>query len=263
MPTLYTGRREARFDARIAHFSAHTQDLPPAPQIVDWGDAVQTWGMLGNDQAGDCVWAAAMHEAQQVSTYAGNPLNPTTEEAIKAYSDATGYVQGDDSTDNGTFVMGAGGAMELWHKNGITIGGKLNKCGAYLQIAQISPKEWMQAIYYFGGIMLGINLPKSIITADQTPFLWNDPGGPSAGGHEIWVNGYRPGANGMRVYSLISWGARYTMTEDFMEKVFQEAVTVYNPISINARGVDASGLNADEIVGTMNNLHGEDQEEAA
>jgi hypothetical protein len=221
---------------------------------VNWYADVGTWGMLGNDSVGDCVPAAIMHCLQQISTYAGKPLNPSDDEAIALYSAVTGYNPDDPASDQGTYVMGPGGAMEWWHTHGVTCGGKQCKLESYLQITRINPTEWRQAIAIFGGILVGLSLPANVLASGLPPFLWNNPGGPVDGGHEVWVNGFTTTSHGYRTYDTVSWGGRYRLTEDFLEKTVAEVVVPYSPEAMNAMGTDGAGVNHDALVAAMASL---------
>lgn len=259
MPHSYKlGRKPSVPDHRVPHFSIHSHLLPHPPPNSNWYAAVQNWGMLLNDQYGDCVIAAAYHAILEMTTYAGNPIIPTDAEAEAAYSGATGFDPKDPSTDQGTVVMGHGGFMEYWTNTGLMIGGsKVNKLDAYFQITRMNAVEWMKAVHYFGGFMFGFNVPESIMAADQPPFVWNDPSGPFVGGHEVWVCGYETVGSGMVLFDLVSWGARYRMTVDFMEKVGAEIVVPYDSLSLNAQGLNGAGLTKDQLTADMSALRQE------
>jgi hypothetical protein len=99
-------------------------------------------------------------------------------------------------------------------------------------------------------MLAGISLPAVIMEADEVPYLWHDYSGPVAGGHEIWINGYETLNMGV-VYDLISWGGRYRATEDFLMHCLDEAVVVVDEVELNARGVNAAGLNKAQLTADM------------
>ena len=55
------GKVPARPDAVKLKFSSYinTNQLPTPPASFGHENLIQSWGMLGNDQYGDCVWAGA------------------------------------------------------------------------------------------------------------------------------------------------------------------------------------------------------------
>lgn len=254
---LMLGKREARIDHRIPRFSAVTS-LPDPPPNANWYADVPLWGMLGNDDVGDCVIAAAMHQIMQLDAYRnpGDGLIPTTQEAVTAYSAVTGYVPGDANTDQGTYVLGQGGLIEYWSKTGLLCGGELNKPAAFCQITHKDPKQWQQAISTFGSLMIGMQLPQAIVAADDTPFVWDEYSGPVAGGHEVLLVGYETVA-GTVVYDLVSWGTMYRAAEEFLLNVVDETVCVYDRVSLDARGVDPAGIDDQTLLAYMTRLQTE------
>jgi hypothetical protein len=245
------GKREARHDHRLPHFSLVTA-FPDPPDSSNWYADVPEWGELGNLDVGDCVVAAAMHCIMQGSAYAnpGKGLIGSTSEAIASYSAIGGYVRGNLATDQGLFVAGPGGLLEYWAKNGLPVGGVVSKPSGIMQLQLGATMRWKQAISTFGGVMFGMQLPQNVVASADTPFVWNNPNGPSAGGHEVYAVGYQKVAN-IVLYDLISWGQRYRATEEFLEAVVDEAFCVYDPISLDARGKNAAGIDEVALLGMM------------
>lgn len=238
------GKRPARRDYRIPRLSKHANMLPRPPANSNWYADIPEWYMLANDIAGDCTVVACMHGIFQERCYA-NPgtkiAAPTDAEALATYSAVGGYVQGNEATDRGLFMLGPGGLMEYWAKNGIMCGGTLNKPAAFMQITQPAPIEWEQAISIFGSLLIGIQLPESIVSTENTPFIWEDPNGPVAGGHEVILVGYETVGQEV-LFDLISWGKRYRATRNFLLKCMDEAIVVANPCFIDTSGVDPAGI---------------------
>lgn len=251
MPAIRFGRRPAVDDRRVPFMAqlAGARTLPAPPSWVNWYAAIGEWGMLGNDVVGDCVEAMAGHATLQFTTYSGSPREPTAAEAIALYSEITGYIPGNPGTDNGTVVLGAGGLMERWAKAGIVYGGVRSEAKAYCRV-RLSLADLQQAIHYFGGVGLGINVPESIVAGDTVPFMWADPSGPMAGGHEVWVNGYEEIAGDL-VFDLVSWGVRCRMTSAFLLGTAEEAVAIYDPDSLDARGMNAEDFDPAELLAAM------------
>lgn len=248
------GRNPARKDARLPHFSAVTA-LPQPPNIANWFADTPTWGDLGNSDVGDCVVAAAMHQIMQATSYVnpGHGLIGTAAEAIESYSAIGGYVPGNPMTDQGLTVLGVGGMVEYWAKNGLRCGGVLNRPQSVMQIEHPDSTHWKQAISIFGNLMLGVRLPENVVATPESPFVWDDPTGPVAGLHEIILVGYEVVA-GRTTYDLVSWGALYRATEEFLLAAFDEAVVVYNRASLDARGIDPAGIDEATLLGMMARL---------
>lgn len=253
------GKREARHDMRIPRMSKHAPGLPPPPPSVNWFSDIGDWFLLGNDTVGDCVEAAVMHTILQQTSYAMAPVpppQPTDAEAISFYSGATGYVPGDASTDQGSFVLGPGGVMEYWLKTGVVCGGVLNRPTGFLQITQPSPHEWRQALSSFGNLLVGLQLPEAIVSSDVTPEVWSHHTGPVAGGHEVLLVGYQTTSHGT-LYDLVSWGQLFKATEAFLLAVADEVVTVVDTAFMNLKGVDAAGIDLAALEADMATLRDE------
>jgi hypothetical protein len=253
------GKKPAVKDMRVPRLSKLAAGLPPPPPSSNWYADVEAWQMLSNDQVGDCVDAAAMHIILQQMTYTmapSKPLLPTDAEAIAVYSANTGYDPTNPSSDQGSYVLGPNGLMQYWLTHGITCGGILNKPTAFLQITRPNAVvEWQQAISLFGSLMIGMRLPDSIVSGDTVPYVWADPTGPIAGGHEILLVGYRPTSLGT-VYDLVSWGQLYRATEDFLLNTVDEAVCVIDPAFFGVTGLDPAGLDMAALTADMELLRG-------
>ena len=55
--------------------------------------------VFGNDRVGNCVEADLLHALGVINYNAGRPVSFTDDQGIALYSDVTGYVPGDSSTD--------------------------------------------------------------------------------------------------------------------------------------------------------------------
>lgn len=255
IPNKQLGKKPAVEDKRVPKFSMVQKRMIVPPASVNWYAAVGNWQMLANDTLGCCVESACLHALLQFSTYAEKPEVPSDQDAVDLYSKAAGYVPGDPSTDNGSYVLGDQGVLPYWHTTGIMSGGKLNKLTAFLQISSTNPDAWKQAIFTFGGCMFGLSLPEYIVATTETPYVWDVQGGnpPIAGGHEVWSDGYL-NVVGEDLYEIVSWGERFRMTKAFMLKYVDEAAVLYDKASLNSSGLDARGLPESELLALMAGL---------
>ena len=257
-PKFKLGKKAARRDYRIPRLSKYASLLPAPPPSADWYSAVPKdgWGMLKNDTVGDCLPVAAMHGIYQERVYANRTAvipPPTDAEALNLYEAAGGYILGDESTDQGMFMLGNGGLMPYWQKTGIMCDGVLNKPTAFVQITQPSPVEWQQAIAIIGSLLTGLQLPEAIVSGDEPPDIWANYRGPVAGGHEIILVGYEKVGRSV-LFDLISWGKKYRATQQFLQHCMDEAVAVANSAFINATGVDPGGLTLAALVADLPSL---------
>lgn len=240
---LKLGKKPAITDTRIARLSQAASGLPDPPSESNWYADVEAWQMLGNDICGDCVVAFALHFIYQQERYLrqGRAAVPTAVEAIQNYAAIGGYSPAIAGSDQGLTVMGAGGLVEYWARKGLVSGGTVHKLTNVVQITHPNPREWKQAIATFSGMGVGIRMPERIMDAPELPFLWDDPSGPMAGYHEMFLVGYESVA-GNTYYDCVTWGALVRLTEEFLLHTFDEGVVPLSTDGLNANGVNAAGV---------------------
>lgn len=185
-------------------------DLAPPPVSVDWSKGIIEFGMMLNDQLGDCTIAAVGHAVQVWSANSSNEITVPDSDISKYYSLWDGYdpnatlVDGQNPTDQGGVEVDV---LNDWHASDFA-GVKL------LGYADPSPQDALhvkQAVALFGGLYIGLALP----LCAQTQAVWDFTDGPlgvagSWGGHAVWVLGYD--ADGL---TCVTWGQLKRMTWAF------------------------------------------------
>jgi len=212
----FLGKLPPRRDPRTFKLARYLRDCPPAPEQCFYQQRVHDWGMMLNDQIGDCVIAAMGHMLEQWTTYAdGSPYIPTNQQILDAYRDISGYVLGDPSTDNGCDLLTS---LSYWRKTGLSY----HKIAAFAEIHTL--EELHQAVYLFGNAIIGLALPQT--AQDQTQWFIDDtdpalsvPG--SWGGHCVPIVGYDE-----NLETCISWGGKLSMTPNFFRRYSDEAYAV-------------------------------------
>lgn len=252
------GRKPAVPDARVSRMSIAAVRLAEPPDSSNWSADIENWGMLGNDSVGNCVVAMAMHYVYQRERYLSQnkTMVPTEAEAIRNYSAISGYDPANPASDQGLTVMGAGGLVEYWARTGLLCGGTLHKLTNVVQITRPDPREFRQAISLFSGLGIGVRLPRSIMNAPDLPFVWDDPTGPIAGYHEMFLVGYESVA-GTYFYDCVTWGTQVRLTEEFLLGVFDEGVCPLTTDGLNPSGFNAAGINQMHLALSMNLLRQE------
>jgi hypothetical protein len=160
-----------------------------------------------NGGVGDCVDAMASNLIQLWRHAAGKPLarlNGAT--AIQAYSESTGYVVGDESTDQGTDMREH---ASWWRKVGMPdADGERHKIAAYATFNPTELTEVWAAIQAFGGVGLGIDFPSYADDEFAENKAWNyRAGGSTIGGHAITLPKKR------KVYS---WAREFAIGDKFI-----------------------------------------------
>jgi hypothetical protein len=250
---LRMGKQSATYDRRDLKFRDFlvAERLPAPPARFGYGALFGDWGMLGNGPddsvqpgfqgAGDCVWAGADHETMLWNSEAGHPVTFTGANAISDYSAVTGYVIGDDSTDQGTNVRTALGYRR---STGVVDGGGTrHTIGAYVSLEPGNWEELMQAAYVLLAVGIGIEFPSSAMDQFDNGQPWSVvPGAQVEGGHYVSVTGRRAPDD----IGLITWGKRQGMTRSFYTKYCDEAWGIASEEELkngkNVRGFDYAGL---------------------
>lgn len=225
----------------------HLRPAAPPPS-TDWYSHVRAWGVLGNQDWGDCVFAGNGHIIEQQTALGEGTETPVTDtEALAEYSRVTGFdpaagPPGANPTDQGALIQD--GLADL-RKNGLAG----QKIAAFARVRQDDRAEMTTALYEFGAVSLGVNLPQSAMDQFDAGQPWTvvpDDGG-ILGGHCILAVGYDP-----RYAYCVSWGRVVPVTWDWLAAYCDEAWAVVSAMWAG-RGKDPEGLD----------LHGLGQEFAA
>jgi hypothetical protein len=186
--------------------------LPPAPAAVDWSNGVTNWGMMKNDQYGDCTCAGIAHNVQVASLNGYGRMETAPDaEVLKLYSAATGFNPGDPTTDQGAYLADI---ITFVERNGF-FG---NKLLGHVSIDPHRIDSVRQAVAHFGCLYFGAQLPRNYSSQKVWDVAANDGG--IVGGHCMVVPRYDVSK---RTFSFITWGANQRATFEWWEKYVFEA----------------------------------------
>lgn len=248
------GKKPATPDPRDIRFRAvAATQLPSPPARFGHGNLYRDWFMLGNGPddtvargfqgCGCCVFSGGDHETMLTNKLAGKQVTFFGINTIRDYSAVTGYVLGDDTTDQGTDVRTA---LKFRAKTGLQDAQhNRHKIGAYVSINAKDWTELRQAVYVFSAVGIGLEFPNTAMEQFDAGDPWDVvPGAKIEGGHYVPV----VGASGKNTVSVITWGKRQTMTRDFYETYNDEAWAIVFPEELRngktERGMDLSQLQA-------------------
>ena len=231
------GRLPNRGRPRVRLLAAHKPPGYTPPPAVDRYTAVPSvsWGMDGNDGAGDCTCADVDHELKAVQVAAGNrEVASTTDEVLAAYSAITGYdpaqtqPDGSNPTDQGAEMQAV---RDYWRRTGFRLDGQAHKAVLFadLDVHDTALLQW--ALDQIGAIGLGVNFPASAMDQFDAGEPWTVVHGSEIdGGHAVALVGYD-----QTWWYVLTWGqvqrvdpgwfAEYveeawvTLTEDFVNSV--------------------------------------------
>jgi hypothetical protein len=241
------GKLAARRDPRTLRLAKYMPAaLPAIPAAMDLSPLVPSWGMMRNDELGDCTCAAAGHLLMQWTAAAGKPFSPSDADIVAAYSAITGYTPDDPSTDRGAVEIDV---LNFWKARGIAG----HRIGGYAAVNHLDHAHVRAAAYLFGGVYIGVALP----VCAQNQNVWDVPGrvakffeGDDApgswGGHAVEVVAYD--AEGVTV---VTWGALKRMTWAFWDKYVDEAYAVLSQDFVNGQGKTPEGFNLAELAADL------------
>ena len=233
------GRLPRKEHPRTLKLSKYTASLPE-PSKAYWEYMVANWPMLANDTVGDCTCACAGHMEQNWTAHTFGLQTPTDEQILAAYSAITGYIPGDPSTDNGAAITDV---LDYWQDAGIA--GRKILAWAEIDAADIDAIK--QAVFIFGGLDIGFNVPQSAMDQFDAGQTWTVvPNSSIEGGHSVPILGYGSGG-----CTCVTWAKLQPMTWDFFKTYCDEAYAVITQDWLTAAqttpiaGLDLAALQAD------------------
>lgn len=220
--------------------------LPPSP--TPFGHVMNTmpfgqWGMLGNDQCGDCVIAGGMHETMIWKNTVGGPTAVPrfdTASAFRNYSAALvdqggqPYDPSDDNTDTGLDMVQA----LLWRmRTGLTdANGGVHKVDAVVSLN--NDAEVLHCIYYFGAVPLGFSLPDNAEDFFEQGKPWSDTSQQPGDGHYVPAVGFNSEGN----FVVVTWNDLQAVTPAFMNKYCNGRLGVLSKEYMLAKGLSPEGI---------------------
>jgi hypothetical protein len=250
--SFYLGKMPARPEATRFWYSEvfNRARLPEAPEVFGHIDNTTRVDILGNNMCGNCVWATQAHLTNILQTAGGHPAIPfTPRSVIGDYSQATGYNPDNPETDRGTDAQMA---AEWWRTKGIHDGaGTLHQIQAYVGLKIGELDELLQAAYLFGGVGLGLRLPKSAEPQFVRGERWTVvPGSHIIGGHMVAV----VGRNSNKDIIIATWDGLQAATPNFVETYMDEGYAYFSLEYLNEKGVSPEAYNRvklEEIIGNI------------
>lgn len=225
MPALRLGKAPASEDRRDLLFVNYVDvaQLPATP--AEFGHEKlfpeKGWGMLGNDEWGDCAWAGPAHETMMLSTEGGHPAAFTTAGVLSDYAAGTGFdagagAPGHNPTDKGSDVRKV---LAYRRKTGIVDAtGSRHKIGAFVKLEPKNLTHVYQALYLFQTVGIGIEFPGSAMQQFNEGKPWSVVAGAQIeGGHYVCCVAKRHNVE------IVTWGALQQMTVEFFETYCDEA----------------------------------------
>jgi hypothetical protein len=243
--TFKLGKKPARPNAvafRLATFQTGEITLPPVPRSFGTQAPAKPWGMYGNDQYGDCVWAGAAHEHRVFRLRdSGADIPFTSTQVLADYAAATGFSKDDPGSDQGTDMEEA---AKYRRKTGIRgPKGTRHKIGAYLALNPQNLAQLKQAAWLYGAVGVGIRFPDTAMQQFNAGQPWSvAPGARLQGGHYVPLVGF----DGTH-FLVVTWGRLQKVDHAFLYKYADEALVYVSEDLLGADKVSPQGLNVTQL----------------
>ena len=249
---LKLGKQVARHDPRTLLFASYTTAaLPAPPASFDLTGKIKAWGMMENDQIGDCTCAAAGHLIMEWTANSGKKMvTPTDKQIVAAYSAIAGYNPSTGANDNGAAEIDV---LNYWRQSGIAG----HKIGAYAALEPSNHNHVMDSVYLFEGCYIGVQLPISAQAQVQNHQPWSVPPGGTTGdgkpgswgGHAVPVVSYDA-----RGVTVVTWGALQVMTWSFWEAYCDEAYAILSTDYLTGKKENPQGFSLTELQADLADL---------
>lgn len=181
---------------RLANYLRPGYTLPALPFDYSAKAMAAMNHMYLNDTYGDCVIASAYHqEGLWSGNESGTPVVGTDQEVYQAYQTICG------PGDNGCVITDV---LDYTRDHGLSFNGVVKKIDGYVAVDWTNYDEVLVALFIFGSIKLGINLPE-----DWTQnAVWDVTSSPIVGGHDVPC--VKAEADGI---TIASWARLYKITK--------------------------------------------------
>jgi hypothetical protein len=218
---------------------AHYLDLSAVslPPLVDYSaKAMQALSrMYMNDRYGCCVIAGKYHIGGVLTgNESGTPIVGTDQEVYQQYQSICG------PGDNGCVITDV---LDVFRTRGLPFGGKAHKIDGYVSCNWTNKDLVKAALYLFGNLTLGVNLPDAWTKND----VWDTTSSQIVGGHDVCAVGYND-----QGVTIASWGRLYLITwQAFTSRTWLEELYVllgpdwYGADNLAPNGVNVSALKDD------------------
>lgn len=231
--------------------------LPTPPVSFDYASLCATAeaNILANDTLGDCTSAGAGHLIDIFTAGGGSPVSITAAEAIAFYSQSTGYVPGDPSTDQGGDEVTV---LTSWQQKGYDGKGG-HAIAGFVAVDPTNQAQLNAACYYLGGLYFGLELPDTYVNPfpSANGFVWGTGTPDPNNGHCIVGVGASP-----QGILINSWGLIGTLTYAAIAELCSDAnggqvFAVVSPEWVNKmKGDSPSGLDWAQLVADFDALGG-------
>lgn len=237
----------------------YTEDPLPAwnsNQPSDYTSGVEQWGILGNDDYGDCGFAARVHleeanawtgKEQPVGNISDTAVWPTYDQVVTAYFTYEGSPGGEPNPeyDNGVELSAV---LQYWMTNPLST---LKPIGGYAQFDVTNGPLFQSCIHLFGGVYVGILVSSEAMDEFSNGQPWTSTATDWEGGHCV------PILMRNTLYGrCITWGVQQEFSWPWWRVSREEGYVVFSEEMMNAPGGVWNGINVAKLKTDIQALSG-------
>lgn len=225
-----------------SYFAMNLMTSPPPPAVDYSAKAMASLSKVYlNDQFGDCVIAGKHH---QIGVWTGNDSPDgtalaTDQEVYQQYQSICG------PGDNGCVITHV---LDVFQQRGLTASGKVHTIDGYVAIDWTNKLEVQVAIFLFGALTIGINLPSAWANAASPGAIWDVTRSGIVGGHDVTIVGYN--STGVQIST---WGMVLTITwQAFLQRTWvEECYALLSPDWYGSDKLAPCGVAADKLAADL------------
>lgn len=208
--------------------------LPTPPKVFGRQALVKTWFNYGNDEYGDCVWAAKAHMHMLWSLMGEHSRDRfTTFDVLSDYAAQTGFNASDPDSDQGTDMKAA---AEYHRKTGVRDATNTRRrVTSYVNLQPGSVGQLTVAAYIFGAVEIGVLITEDNMNQFDQGKPWTVTKADPIGGHCIPVVGRDADGN----FICVTWGRLQKITPAFIKKYMDEGIAFLNEEILNKLGLSS------------------------
>lgn len=232
-----------KFNRKTLLFHDYLLPAFTTPKKVYWEYRVpdDAWGMFGNDTIGDCTCACIAHMLMLSTSHTGKMVTPDPADVIAAYSAVSGYDPATGANDNGAAITDV---LNYWQTTGLAG----HKILGWAEIDAANDANVNSAIWAFGGVDCGFNVPQSAMDEFDNGLAWTVvPDSAIEGGHSVPIFG-----EGVLGKTCVTWAKRQQLLQSFFITYFDECYCVLTQDWIdNATGLAPNMMNMDALIAAL------------
>ena len=249
MAGLCLGKLPARPNAVAFKLEAYADlsALPPIPNDFGHEEGMPVpWGMLGNNQYGDCVVAGGAHETMLWAHMAGRSLSFNTANVLADFQAITGQPP--------SATVGADMQQAAAYRQRVGLlgaDGKRHKIAAYLALRPGDVRELYAAMYLFGAVGIGFRFPSNGFDQFNAHQSWHITSGQSFTGEGHYVPAVALRSN----IVTVSWGRFMAMRPSAYASWCDEAIAYVSQEAL-IDGRSPEGFDYQALLSDLQNLNG-------